>query len=351
MLDQGYPRLEYVVMDGGSTDGSVAILERYSSQLTFWSSGKDDGQYDAVGKGLAQTKGEVIGWINSDDAYLPGCLSIVGEIFARFPEIEWLTTLIRCIGMTRTAGSCRLGSGIQSRRVFGRRYLPAAATFFWLYPEESAFWRRSLWERPAAKSTRCSGWLAISRFGRGSFNMRSGRVAAPLAGLDHRDQRIAGPSARIGRSASASVHYGGRRVPRGSSQRAKSPAMPVALHRFLAGTGMSVVRGGPLGVHAPAGNRRVLDLNRVAAVQNRQTPCLPQARCRERNRAASICHAEWDFAAACPLDQAPITCSVSSRIDGAAIKSRTVQRFCGMSGSKSMGHTISRDRDDAFLRT
>src|SRR5688572_14472090 len=80
-------------MDGGSTDGSVEILKRYTSQLTSWTSEKDDGQYDAIVRGFSKTSGEIMGWINSDDAYVPGSFSIVGEIFGRFPEIEWLTTV------------------------------------------------------------------------------------------------------------------------------------------------------------------------------------------------------------------------------------------------------------------
>ena len=91
VLAQDYPALEYLVMDGGSTDGSVAILERYAAagKLRFVSQ-KDAGQSDAVNQGFARTTGEVIGWVNSDDLYAPGALRAVGEHFAAHPEVEWL---------------------------------------------------------------------------------------------------------------------------------------------------------------------------------------------------------------------------------------------------------------------
>ena len=93
VLGQKYDGLEYVVIDGGSSDGSVAVLERHAPSLSYWVSEPDGGQYDAIAKGFSKTSGEVMGWLNSDDQYTPWAFSIVGEIFARFPEIEWLTTL------------------------------------------------------------------------------------------------------------------------------------------------------------------------------------------------------------------------------------------------------------------
>src|SRR4051812_42500755 len=72
VLDQGYPNLEYLVVDGGSTAGGVAILERYADRLDWWVSEPDDGQTDALNKGLARATGDVVAYINSDDFYLPG---------------------------------------------------------------------------------------------------------------------------------------------------------------------------------------------------------------------------------------------------------------------------------------
>jgi glycosyltransferase involved in cell wall biosynthesis len=91
VLGQGYPALEYLVMDGASSDGSVAILERHATagELGFVSQ-KDGGQSAAVNEGFRRTSGEIIGWVNSDDLYAPGALRAVGSYFADHPEVEWL---------------------------------------------------------------------------------------------------------------------------------------------------------------------------------------------------------------------------------------------------------------------
>jgi GT2 family glycosyltransferase len=86
VLDQDYPNLEYIVMDGGSTDGSLEIIKRYASRLAYWSSEKDAGQADAVNKGMARAKGEIVAWLNSDDYYLPGAVKAAVETFEHNPD-------------------------------------------------------------------------------------------------------------------------------------------------------------------------------------------------------------------------------------------------------------------------
>jgi glycosyltransferase involved in cell wall biosynthesis len=86
VLAQGYTPLEYFVIDGGSNDGSSAIIQQYAGQLTGWVSEKDNGQADAINKGLRQTGGEIVGWLNSDDTYVPGAITRAVEVFQQHPE-------------------------------------------------------------------------------------------------------------------------------------------------------------------------------------------------------------------------------------------------------------------------
>src|SRR5437762_483466 len=88
VLLQGYPNLEYIVMDGGSTDGSAEILEKYSPWIDHWVSEKDNGQADAIYRGFERATGEIIGWVNSDDLLLPGALAAHAEYFLRHHQAQ-----------------------------------------------------------------------------------------------------------------------------------------------------------------------------------------------------------------------------------------------------------------------
>jgi glycosyltransferase involved in cell wall biosynthesis len=87
VLLQGYPNLEYIVIDGGSSDESVAVIRKYEKFLSFWVSEKDNGQTDAVNKGLLKSSGEYLGWINSDDIYLKDAFQRIINLFLRSSEI------------------------------------------------------------------------------------------------------------------------------------------------------------------------------------------------------------------------------------------------------------------------
>jgi glycosyltransferase involved in cell wall biosynthesis len=88
VISQRYPNLEYIVIDGGSSDGSVEVIKQYESSLAFWVSEKDSGQAEAVNKGLKRATGDIIGWINSDDVYLPGAFAAVIERFEGHPDVD-----------------------------------------------------------------------------------------------------------------------------------------------------------------------------------------------------------------------------------------------------------------------
>lgn len=152
ILSQNYPNLEHIIIDGGSTDGSVEIIKRYESHLHFWCSEPDKGQYDAINKGFAHSTGEIMAWLNSDDMYCPWTLKTVASIMSDLPQVEWLTTLSPggwdwygfCTGFKSTLG--------YSREAFlDGYYLPKGKNGITWIQQESTFWRRSLWDRVGNK--------------------------------------------------------------------------------------------------------------------------------------------------------------------------------------------------------
>ncbi len=145
VLGQGYPGLEYVIMDGGSTDGSVEIIKKYEKHLKYWQSCPDGGQYRAIQAGFQHTGGEVMAWLNSDDKYHPLAFAKVAAIFSGHSEVHWLTGRKSFWDMAGNLSQVEACPAIFSRRKFleghfNKPYLQ----------QESTFWRRSLWERAGA---------------------------------------------------------------------------------------------------------------------------------------------------------------------------------------------------------
>jgi glycosyltransferase involved in cell wall biosynthesis len=144
----GYPNLEHVIIDGGSTDKSVDIIRKYEHQLIYWESTPDKGQYDAINKGFAKTSGEIMGWLNSDDKYTPWALPVVADVFSTFPHVDWITTSYPLTCNDRgLVVDCRFGSGFDARSFFRGANVPGMNRYGRVIQQESTFWRRTLWEQ------------------------------------------------------------------------------------------------------------------------------------------------------------------------------------------------------------
>jgi glycosyltransferase involved in cell wall biosynthesis len=138
VLEQGYENLEYVIVDGGSTDGSVDIIKKYADKLHYWVSEKDLGHGHALNKGFARTSGEIMAWINSDDMYTPWTFKTVADIFIRFPHVSWIC------GFNSIWN--RHGTMTASGSVPKNIYDFLLAKYEWIQ-QESVFWRRDLWDK------------------------------------------------------------------------------------------------------------------------------------------------------------------------------------------------------------
>jgi len=149
---QDYPNLEHVVVDGGSTDGSLELIKQHAGQLAWWCSEPDHGMYDALNKGFAHTTGEIMGWLNSDDILCPFALRAVDAIFSQFPEIKWLSSLSTSIWTPRgyCLGTATIAGYARSAFLDGC-YLPGHGRQYGWIPQESTFWRRSLWDKAGGR--------------------------------------------------------------------------------------------------------------------------------------------------------------------------------------------------------
>ena len=97
VLEQDYPNVDYWVMDGKSTDGSLELIKRYSERLAGWVSEKDKGQADGINKGFKRSEGEIVGWLNSDDRYLPGAIGNAVALFKKYPEAAFVYSDVESI--------------------------------------------------------------------------------------------------------------------------------------------------------------------------------------------------------------------------------------------------------------
>jgi len=160
-LLQGYPDLELIVVDGGSSDGSVDVIRRYEPWIASWTSEPDDNQYDAINKGFGRSTGDVMGWLNSSDMLAPDALATVGAIFAQLRnEIDWVTGLPalwddqgNALGRaTTSSGITAIAhlAGLVPTPRYRRPWIAAGyyegRLLGWIQ-QESTFWTRRLWQQ------------------------------------------------------------------------------------------------------------------------------------------------------------------------------------------------------------
>jgi len=143
VVNQGYPNLEYVVVDDGSTDGTLEIIRKYEREVSSWFSQTNQGLYAALNAGFARSTGEIMGWLNASDLLQVNGLFTVGSIFGVLGDVEWITgrpTKISATGMTIDV--------LPIPRWSRGRFLAGANKYI---QQESTFWRRSLWERAGGR--------------------------------------------------------------------------------------------------------------------------------------------------------------------------------------------------------
>lgn len=141
VLDQSYPGIEYIVIDGGSTDNSVEVIERYADQLAYWCSEPDSGQSSAINKGLRRATGDIVAYINSDDQLLPGSLAFVAEHLQDL-SVPWIAG-----GCSFTDPTGKFITQWLPEQPPLRRHPVLAVIYPWGVPQPACFWRRQLFEQ------------------------------------------------------------------------------------------------------------------------------------------------------------------------------------------------------------
>lgn len=144
VIGQNYPNLEYIIIDGGSTDNSVEIIKKYEKHLAYWVSEPDRGMYEAIQKGFDKSTGEIMAWINSDDIFIGNCFFTIADVFITLPQVEWFQAY--------KAFTDELG---RLNWVYGVPDFYTRLKFYTYYDaclhQNAVVWRRSLWEKAGAK--------------------------------------------------------------------------------------------------------------------------------------------------------------------------------------------------------
>lgn len=142
VLSQDYTKIEYIILDGGSTDGSADIIRRYGSRLKYWVSEPDAGQADAINRGFARATGDILAWLNSDDTYEPGAVRAVVDTFHANPEAR----IVYGEGWYIDSLGNRIRPCSFVRASFRHAYILNRDPIL----QQAAFWTRNLWNEVGA---------------------------------------------------------------------------------------------------------------------------------------------------------------------------------------------------------
>jgi len=173
VLLQGYPNLEYIIIDGVSRDNSVAVIRKYEPWLAWWASEPDNGQADAINKGFRRATGEFLGWLNSDDRLAPGAINSLVTAFLVRPEAELLYGDNECGGENGTPAFVRRGERLPFSDML--RTLRVAV------PQPGSLWRRSLLDKVGLLDTRWQVVLDREFFVRAGLRCRMEYLPGVLA--------------------------------------------------------------------------------------------------------------------------------------------------------------------------
>ncbi len=161
VLSQNYPNLEYIVVDGGSTDTTMTIVNKYTDQIHRIICEPDNGMYDAITKGFSIATGDIIAWLNADDRYFPWTLKTVGTIFQSNKQIDWISGLSAYIDENDYITSIYPHAGSKSQKAISQGWCREG--IYGYLQQEGMFFRKSLYEK--------SGGLDITLKYAGDFDL------------------------------------------------------------------------------------------------------------------------------------------------------------------------------------
>jgi glycosyltransferase involved in cell wall biosynthesis len=185
ILSQKYPKLEYVIIDGASDDGSVQIISEYADELAYWVSEPDEGLYYALNKGFARTSGEIMGWLNSSDLHYPWTLRTVAEVFRDVPEAQWI------MGVPTVWSESGDGPRSVCQTWWNRCDLLAGN--YRSIQQESVFWRRTLWNAAGGRISSDLRFVGDLELWMRFFRLTPlYHLATVLAGFRAHDRRLGG---------------------------------------------------------------------------------------------------------------------------------------------------------------